>query len=37
VGMTNEETAEVLGISLSTTKNYWMFARTWIFHEIKNS
>ena len=37
VGMTNEETAEVLGISLSTTKNHWLFARTWIFHEIKNS
>jgi RNA polymerase sigma factor (TIGR02999 family) len=36
-GMTNEETAQVLGISVSTTKNYWTFARTWIFHEIKNS
>ena len=37
VGMTHEETAEVLGISVSTVKNYWVFARTWIFHEIKNS
>jgi RNA polymerase sigma factor (TIGR02999 family) len=36
-GMTNEETAQVLGISVSTAKNYWTFARTWIFHEIKNS
>ncbi|HTL72843.1 MAG TPA: sigma-70 family RNA polymerase sigma factor [bacterium] len=36
-GMTNEETAQVLGISVSTTKNYWNFARTWIFHEIKQS
>ena len=36
-GMTNEETAQVLGISVSTIKNYWTFARTWIFHEIKNS
>jgi RNA polymerase sigma factor (TIGR02999 family) len=33
-GMTNEETAQVLGISLSTVKNYWTFARTWIFQEI---
>jgi RNA polymerase sigma factor (TIGR02999 family) len=35
-GMTNEETAQVMGISVSTAKNYWTFARTWIFHEIKN-
>ena len=37
VGMTNEETAEALGISVATVKNYWTFARTWIFNEIKNS
>jgi RNA polymerase sigma factor (TIGR02999 family) len=37
VGMTNEETAQALGISVATVKNYWTFARTWIFHEIKNS
>jgi len=37
VGMTNEETAKVLDISVSTTKNYWTFARAWILHEIKNS
>ena len=37
VGMTNEETAEVLGVSVATVKNYWTFARTWIFNEIKNS
>jgi RNA polymerase sigma factor (TIGR02999 family) len=36
-GMTNEETAQVLDISVSTVKNYWTFARTWIFHEITNS
>jgi len=35
-GMTNEETAQVLGISVSTVKNYWTFARTWIFQEINN-
>jgi RNA polymerase sigma factor (TIGR02999 family) len=36
-GMTNEETAEALDISVATVKNYWTFARTWIFNEIKKS
>src|SRR5437867_4469844 len=36
-GMTNEETAQVLGVSAATVKNYWTFARSWIFHEIRNS
>ncbi len=35
-GMTNEETAQILGISVATVKNYWTFARAWIFNEIKN-
>jgi len=25
------------GLSVATVKNYWTFARTWLFHEIKNS
>jgi len=33
-GMTNEETAQVLNLSVSTIKNYWAFARTWIFNKI---
>jgi RNA polymerase sigma factor (TIGR02999 family) len=37
VGMTNEETAEALDISVATVKNYWTFSRTWIFNEIKRS
>jgi RNA polymerase sigma factor (TIGR02999 family) len=37
VGMTNEQTAQVLGISMTTTKAYWTFARTWILHEIEHS
>ena len=37
VGMTNEETAEALGVSVATVKNYWTFARTWIFNEIRGS
>ena len=36
-GMTNEETAQVMGVSVATLKTYGTFARTWIFHEIKNS
>lgn len=34
-GMTNEQAAQALGISPSTAKNYWTFARAWILHEIK--
>ena len=34
-GMTNEEVAEALGISVSTAKNYWTFSRTWLLHEIE--
>ncbi|MGO8701336.1 MAG: sigma-70 family RNA polymerase sigma factor [Limisphaerales bacterium] len=36
-GMTNEETAEALDVSVATVKNYWAFARAWIFNEIRNS
>lgn len=35
-GMTNEEIAQVLGVSVATIGNYWTFARTWILHEIRN-
>lgn len=34
-GMTIEETAQLLGISVSTANNYWAFSRTWLFREIK--
>ena len=34
VGMTNEEAAEVLGISPRTAKYYWTHARAWLFREI---
>jgi DNA-directed RNA polymerase specialized sigma24 family protein len=36
-GMTNEETAKALGVSVATVKNYWTFARAWLFQAIKNS
>jgi RNA polymerase sigma factor (TIGR02999 family) len=35
-GLTNEEVAEVLGVSLSTVKNYWAFSRAWLLSEIEN-
>ena len=36
-GMTNEEAAQLLGISVSTAKNYWVFSRAWLYQEIKGS
>jgi RNA polymerase sigma factor (sigma-70 family) len=36
-GMTNEEVAQVLGISISTAKNYWNFSRGWLFNEIQSN
>jgi RNA polymerase sigma factor (TIGR02999 family) len=36
VGMTNEEIAKALDLSVGTVKNYWTFARAWIYNEIKN-
>ena len=35
VGMTNEESAEALGISPRTAKYYWTHARAWLYREIK--
>jgi RNA polymerase sigma factor (TIGR02999 family) len=37
VGMTNDEAAEVLGISPRTAKYYWTHARAWLFREIQGS
>ena len=35
VGLTIEETAEVLGISGTTAKRHWTYARAWLFQEIR--
>jgi len=35
-GMTNEEVSKVLGISVSTAKNYWNFSRAWLLNEIES-
>jgi RNA polymerase sigma factor (TIGR02999 family) len=37
VGMTNEEAAEVLGITARSAKYYWTHARAWLFREIKRT
>jgi RNA polymerase sigma factor (TIGR02999 family) len=34
-GLTNEEASQVLGISVSTAKNYWTFSRAWLLSEIE--
>ena len=34
-GLTNEEVSQVLGISVSTVKNYWTFSRAWLLNEIE--
>lgn len=33
-GLTAEETAEVLGVSLSTVKREWSLARAWLYHHL---
>jgi RNA polymerase sigma factor (TIGR02999 family) len=34
VGMTNAETAQILGFSEPTSKRYWEFSRAWLLREI---
>jgi len=36
-GMTNEETAQALNLSVTTVKVYWSFARAWLFNALRNS
>ncbi len=35
VGMTNVEAAQALGLSERTVKNYWTYARAWLFREMQ--
>lgn len=38
VGLTIEQAAEAMGISVATAKRYWAYGRAWLFHELgKNS
>jgi RNA polymerase sigma factor (TIGR02999 family) len=34
-GLTNEEVSEVMGVSVSTAKNYWTFSRAWLLDAIE--
>ena len=34
-GLSLEEAAQVLGISMPTAKRYWAYARAWLFQEIE--
>ena len=35
-GLTLEEAAEILGISVPTAKRWWTYSRAWLFNEIKS-
>ena len=35
IGLTLEETAKLLGVSLATAKRHWAFARAWLYAEIR--
>ncbi len=35
LGLTQEQAANELGISVSTAKRLWLFARAWLFREMK--
>jgi RNA polymerase sigma factor (TIGR02999 family) len=37
VGFSNQETADILGISEPTVKRYWTYAKAWLLSEIKGS
>ena len=37
VGLTHEEAAKELGVSVSTVERAWTFARAWLFREIEGS
>lgn len=35
VGLTIQETSDVLGVSISTVKDYWTYSRAWLLHELE--
>jgi RNA polymerase sigma factor (TIGR02999 family) len=35
VGLTNEEAAEILGISAPTARRWWNYARAWLYQKIQ--
>jgi RNA polymerase sigma factor (TIGR02999 family) len=37
VGLTQEQAARELGVSISTTERLWAFARAWLFREVQKT
>ena len=37
LGLTQEQAAKELGVSVSTAKRLWLFARAWLFREMKKT
>ncbi len=35
-GMTLEEAADALGVSLRTAERWWLFARSWLYAELQD-
>jgi DNA-directed RNA polymerase specialized sigma24 family protein len=33
-GLTQEESAQALGVTRRTADRYWVYARTWLFHAL---
>jgi RNA polymerase sigma factor (TIGR02999 family) len=36
VGLSNEDTADALGLSVATVKRRWALARAWLYRELKS-
>ena|SRR5438034_2424916 len=37
IGLTNKESAEILGVSEPTIERWWAFARAWLYREIRST
>ena len=37
IGLTQEQAAKELGVSVSTAERHWRFARAWLFREMASS
>jgi RNA polymerase sigma factor (TIGR02999 family) len=37
VGLTNQEAADILGVSKPTVERWWAFTRAWLYREIRSS
>jgi hypothetical protein len=35
VGLTTEQAAEVLGISVATAHRWWSFSRAWLYQQVE--